>query len=88
MSRESLIFLLGIIIFFLPVIGVPPEWKEYSLWVIGVLLVVLGISLRRSAYLRRINEAGGELRTDSFVESQPSLLDIPTIPLPDKEETS
>jgi hypothetical protein len=75
-SRESLVFLLGIIIFFLPVVGVPAEWKEYSLWFIGVLLVVLGLSLRRSAYLRRINEAGGELRTDSFVESQPSLLDI------------
>ncbi len=51
-------------------------------------MVVLGLSLRRSAYLRRINEAGGELRTDSFVESQPSLLDIPTAHLPDKEETS
>ena len=88
MSRESLVFLLGIVIFFLPVVGVPPEWKEYSLWGIGILLVVLGLSLRRSAYLRRINEAGGELRTESFVESQPSLLDITPESLQNKEEVS
>lgn len=75
MSRESLVFLLGVVIFFLPVIGVPPVWKEYALWVAGVLLVLLGLSLRRSAYRRRISQSG-ELRGDSFVESQPSLLDI------------
>ncbi|MEX0913203.1 MAG: hypothetical protein WDZ56_01590 [Candidatus Paceibacterota bacterium] len=86
MSRESLIFLLGIITFFLPVVGVPPEWKEYSLWGIGILLVLIGISLKRSAYLRRINDAGGELHTDSFVESQPSLLDVPPEKSQIKEE--
>lgn len=41
-----------------------------------MLLILLGVSLRRSAYLRKISQAGGELRSDSFVESQPSLLDI------------
>lgn len=88
MSRESLIFLLGIVIFFLPVVGIPSEWKEYSLWAIGILMIILGLTLRRSAYLRRRSESGGELRTDSFVESQPSLLDIDPDRLQNKEETS
>lgn len=77
-SRESIVFLLGVITFFVPVIGVPPAWKEYSLWAIGFALVLLGVSLRRSAYLRRISQNSGELRTDSFVESQPTSLDIHT----------
>ncbi len=75
MSRESLVFLFGIFVLFLPVVGVPPAWKEYALWAIGLALIALGLSLRRSAYLRRIREVNGELRTDSFVESQPTPLD-------------
>jgi len=75
MSRETSIFLLGLIIIFLPIIGIPPTWKNYSLLAIGLLVTIIGLSLRRSAYIRRIREAGGEWRTDSFVESQPSLLD-------------
>ncbi len=74
-SRESLVFLLGVIIFVIPLIGVPPLWKEYALIAIGVLLVALGFSLRRSAYYRRIDRGNGELGNDSFVESQPSLLE-------------
>lgn len=76
MSRESLVFLFGVIVFFLPVIGVPQLWKTYFLWGAGIALVLLGLSLRRSAYLRRVRQADGELRSDSFVESQPSLLDV------------
>lgn len=75
MSRESLVLLLGLIIFILPLIGVAPEWKEYSQIVCGVLLVFLGFSLRRSAYYRKITRSNGEIGTDSFAESQPSLLD-------------
>ncbi len=62
----------------MPVIGVPPEWKEYSLLAIGISLALIGLSLRRSAYIRKISKSSGELHTDSFVESQPSLLDIST----------
>ncbi len=71
MSRESLVFLLGIVVFAAPLIGVPPSWKDYALIAIGALLVALGFSLRRSAYYRRIDRGNGELGTDSFVESLP-----------------
>ena len=70
-SRESLVFLLGLIIFIAPVIGVPPEWKEYLMIVSGVLLVILGFSLRRSSYYRKIDRGNGEFGSDSFVESLP-----------------
>lgn len=67
--------LLGLVVLFSPVIGVPALWKHYGLIVIGILLVALGYALRRSAYLRRIDRGNGERGTDSFTESQPSLLD-------------
>lgn len=75
MSRESFVFLLGVIVLFLPIIGLPSEWKEYALIGIGLLLIGLGFSLRRSAYFRRIDRGNGERGTDAFIESQPSLLE-------------
>ena len=71
MSRESLVLLLGIITFMLPLIGVTPVWKEYGQIIIGVLLVFVGFSLRRSSYYRKITRSNGEIGTDSFAESQP-----------------
>lgn len=75
MSRESLVFLLGVVVFLLPIIGVPPLWKEYALSVVGAFLIVIGFSLRRSAYQRKIDRGNGEKRTDSFVESLPVITD-------------
>lgn len=75
MSRESLVFLLGLVVLLTPLIGVPPEWKDYALLVIGALLMLVGLSLRRGAYYRRLDRGNGEIGNDSFVESQPSLLD-------------
>lgn len=69
MSRESLVFLFGLIIFITPLLGVPPEWKEYLMLAVGSLLVVIGFSLRRSAYHHKIDRGNGEIGTDSFVES-------------------
>lgn len=64
-------------VFIAPLIGVPPHLKDYTYIVIGVLLALIGLSLRRSAYFRRIDRGNGEYGTDSFVESsgQTSLLD-------------
>jgi hypothetical protein len=70
-SRESLVFLLGVIVFVIPLIGVPPLWKEYAITIIGILLILVGFSLRRSAYYRKIDRGNGERSTDSFVESLP-----------------
>lgn len=71
MSRESLVLLFGLIIFITPLMGVPPVWKEYFMLSVGVLLMVIGFSLRRSAYRQKIRRGNGEIATDSFVESVP-----------------
>ena len=69
MSKESLILILGIVIFFTPSLGVPSEWKSYILSGSGILLVIIGYLLRRAAYLRSTERENGERATDSYVES-------------------
>lgn len=71
MSRESLVLVIGLVVFFIPWLGIPTEWKQYVLSGCGVLLFVIGYFLRRAAYLRRIDIGNGERGTDSFVESDP-----------------
>lgn len=69
MSRESIVFFLGIIIFILPHIGVPETWKVYGYALSGLVLMVVGYSLRQRAFIRSIEtQAGGERDSDSFME--------------------
>lgn len=75
MSRESLIILLGLIVFFTPFAGVPSEWKFYILTATGIGLLIIGYTLRRSAFRRRLEQYGLEYGTDSFRESDQSTLD-------------
>lgn len=70
MTRESFVFLLGFFIFFIPFLGIPEIYKEYALFGAGVLLMIVGYSLRRSSFIRSIEEEGGERRADAFVESR------------------
>ena len=69
MSRESLVLLLGLILFFTPTLGIPEDWKTYIISGAGVVLMIVGYTLRRSAYLRSIDTGAGMRETDSFVES-------------------
>lgn len=73
MSRESFVLVTGIIVFFLPWLGIPDEWKRYGIAACGAMLFLVGYLLRRAAYLRRIDMGNAERGTDSFVESQPLL---------------
>lgn len=68
MSRESIVFTLGILLLVIPNLGIPESWKFYFFMFTGVVMVVTGYSLRRSAYLRSIQKENGERGTDSFVE--------------------
>lgn len=68
MSKESLVILLGLIVFFTPSLGIPEEYKSYILSVSGIVLMIIGYLLRRAAYLRSIDRGNGEIGTDSFVE--------------------
>jgi len=69
MTRESIVFILGIFIFLLPHIGIPEDWKVYAYSTAGILLMMVGYSLRQRAYIRSIEKEDGERDTDSFVEN-------------------
>jgi hypothetical protein len=68
MSRESIVFVVGFLVVIVPYLGVPEGWKAYFFTAVGVLLMVIGYSLRRATYLRSIQHKSGERRADSFVE--------------------
>lgn len=69
MSKESIVILLGLIVFFTPSLGIPTEYKSYILSGSGVALMLIGYILRRVAYLRSTDRGDGEREADSFVES-------------------
>ncbi|MEX0917661.1 MAG: hypothetical protein WDZ93_00740 [Candidatus Paceibacterota bacterium] len=85
MSRESFVLLLGIVVFFMPWLGIPDLWKAYGLTAAGTLLFATGYLLRRAAYLRRIELGNGERGTDSFVESSVASTDDDMDELPEEE---
>lgn len=69
MSKESFVFVIGVLVFFIPFLGIPRDYKEYVLIVCGILLMGLGYRLRRVAFLRSLEHESGERRGDTFVES-------------------
>lgn len=69
MSRESMVFVFGFIVAIMPFMGIPRDIKTYFFVAFGTILVFLGASLRRSAYMRSISHESGELRADVFRES-------------------
>ena len=76
MKRETIVFLLGFLVVLLPQLGIPENWKVYFLIAAGIILMIVGYSLRRAAYLRSIENESGERQTDSFVESRPTQTDL------------
>lgn len=84
MSRESLVFLFGVIIFLAPHFGIPSVWKFYIYTVGGIALMLIGYSLRRSAYLRSIETTDGELETESFAETVTVTIDDAIATNPDE----
>lgn len=72
MSKESLVVVLGLVVFFIPSLGIPEDWKEYGLLGAGLLLIVVGFFLRRASYLRKIDRGNGERGSESFLESNPN----------------
>jgi len=68
MSRESFVFILGFAVFFTSFLGIPSEWKERIFIGAGILLMIVGYSLRRAAFFRSIQHQSGEHRSDAFVE--------------------
>ncbi len=73
MSKEVIVFILGIILLIVPLLGVPEDWKVYVYVFAGVILVIVGYGLRRDAYLRSIDQGGGERGTDAYIENTRSI---------------
>lgn len=79
MSKETIVFLSGILLIIVPFLGMPQEWRQYIVAVVGVFLILIGYSLRRKLFLYRIDKGNGERGTDSFVETTEPLFDERTI---------
>lgn len=75
MSKETLVFISGILLTIVPFLGVPQLWRQYVVLAIGILLILVGYALRRKVYLERIDTGDGERGTDSFIETTEQLFD-------------
>ena len=69
MSREGIILITGVILTIIPYLGVPSDWKRIATVLLGALLIIVGYSLRRRAYLRSIETETGERHAEAFVEN-------------------
>ena len=79
MSKETIVFISGILLIIVPFLGVPLVWREYTIAALGVLLTFIGYALRRGLYLKYIERSDGERATDSFVETTDKLFDDGTL---------
>jgi uncharacterized membrane protein len=79
MTKETLVFILGIVLALVPFLGVPEIWKQYTVIGVGVLLILVGYMLRRSLYFSRIDRGNGERGDDSFVETTKPLFEDKTV---------
>jgi hypothetical protein len=73
MSKETIVFIGGILLTIIPFLGIPSAWRTYAIVAIGVILIFIGYSLRRAAYLTTVQTQTGERVTDSFVETTDTL---------------
>lgn len=73
MSKETLVFFVGIVLTLVPFLGIPEDWKKYTIVVVGILLILVGYLLRRSLYYLRIDYGNGERGDDAFVETTQQL---------------
>jgi hypothetical protein len=73
MSKESLVFFIGIALTLIPFLGIPEDWKQYAVALFGASLILIGYMLRRSLYFTRIDHGNGERGNDSFVETTKQL---------------
>jgi len=75
MSKETLVFIFGILLTIVPFLGVPEAWRQYTILGIGIILVIIGYILRRGVYLNRIDRGNGERGENTFVETTEVLFD-------------
>jgi len=75
MSKETLIFLCGILLTIIPFLGIPEDWRQYAILGVGIFLIIMGYALRRAVYLHRIDYGNGERGSDAFIETTSTLFE-------------
>ncbi len=73
--KETLVFTFGILLTIIPLLGVPEQWRQYTVVGMGFLLIIIGYLLRRKLYLERIDKGNGDRGEDSFMETTESLFE-------------
>ncbi len=79
MSKETLVFVGGILLTVVPFLGIPESWKNITVAVLGVIFLLMGYALRRALYLAKIDRGNGERGTNSFVETTQPLFEDRTL---------
>jgi len=69
MSKGTLIFIFGIALMLVPSLGIPLLWKQYILFGMGVLLLLIGYIVRRTDYFRTLENESGLRSDETFVET-------------------
>lgn len=69
MSKGTIIFFFGIALMLIPSLGIPLQWKQYILFGMGVLLLLLGYIVRRTDYFRTLESKEGLFSEETFVET-------------------
>lgn len=67
MRKESFLFLIGLLVFVAPIVGVPESWKAPYLFVLGGCIIILSFSYRMD--VRRRDRHSSDA---SFVEHDPT----------------
>jgi hypothetical protein len=75
MTKETLVFIFGILLTIVPFLGIPESWRQYAIFAIGAILIIIGYILRRALYLSRLDRGNGERGNDTFVETTEVLFD-------------
>ena len=75
MTKGTLIFLVGILLIIVPSLGIPLWWKQVAYVACGMLLIGIGYSLRRTQYLRTLDQDGTLRSGETFVETTEPLFD-------------
>jgi len=75
MSKETLVFICGILLTIIPFLGIPEDWRRYSILGVGILLIIIGYALRRAIYYNRMDHGNGERGSDAFIETTNTLFE-------------
>jgi hypothetical protein len=83
MSRESLVFLIGVLVLLVPFLGLPRDHKDWILVGAGIILIISGYQLRRKRFLASlVQEKVGERKSDAFIEH---LVETSSVAAPEQE---